>query len=83
MIYGYVLCCCSLFAFCLFGVDKYKAKHHQYRIQERTLLMACLFFGGIGGVLGMHFFHHKTMKLKFYLVYVFAIIQLIGLRIML
>ena len=66
----------SFMTFALFGMDKWKAQHQRWRIPESTLLMASFLMGGIGGVLGMFLFRHKTRKLKFrILVPVFAVIQ--------
>lgn len=50
----------NLVAFVLMGVDKYRAKHDQWRISERMLFLFPLVFGSLGGVLGMQVFHHKT-----------------------
>lgn len=50
----------SLVAFMLMGIDKHRARRHQWRIPERTLLLTAACFGGIGGTLGMFCFHHKT-----------------------
>lgn len=47
------------------GIDKYKAKKDLWRIPESTLMMICLLGGGIGTILGMYKFRHKTKKLKF------------------
>ncbi len=55
----------NMFVFFLMGLDKYKAKHHLYRISEATLLGCAALFGGFGGCLGMVCFHHKTKKRKF------------------
>ena len=55
----------NLTAFTAFGIDKYKAIHHTWRIQERTLLLLALFGGSIGAIIGMIVFHHKTNHLKF------------------
>lgn len=64
----------SFMTFALFGVDKWKALHHRWRIPESTLLLSSFLMGGIGGLLGMYLFHHKTRKLKFrVLVPVFAV----------
>ena len=52
--------------FLIYGVDKYKAVHHKWRIPETTLLIAAV-FGVIGAFSGMHVFHHKTRKPKFYI----------------
>ena len=67
----------SLITFILFGADKRKAVKHQWRISEATLLLFSV-FGGIGGLLGMLLFRHKTMKWKFrILVPLFAIADII------
>ena len=47
-------------AFCLMGIDKRRAKRHQWRIPEKTLFLPALLGGSLGGVLGMRFFRHKT-----------------------
>lgn len=52
-------------AFCLFGVDKYKAKHGLNRIREATLLVSALAGGSLGAWLGMRLWHHKTQHAKF------------------
>lgn len=55
----------NVFAFALFGADKFRAKAKDWRVPESVLL----FFGFIGGALGnllaMFVFRHKTHKLKF------------------
>lgn len=68
----------SVITFFLFGIDKLKAKKGSYRIPEKVLIGFCFFFGAVGGILGMYFFHHKTRKVKFYvLVPLFAALQII------
>lgn len=64
----------SLITFVTFGIDKKKAVLHKERISERTLLVLSLMGGAFGGVLGMKVFHHKTLKKKFRLVSLFAIL---------
>ena len=51
--------------FLVYGVDKYKAVHNKWRIPETTLLVIAV-IGVIGAFAGMHVFHHKTRKPKFY-----------------
>ena len=58
----------NITAFTFFGADKLKAKTHQWRIPEKTLLGLCLIGGFLGGFLGMKFFHHKTRRWYFYVV---------------
>ncbi len=56
----------NLLAFSLFGIDKWKAVHHKWRIQEAALL-GCSFAGGaLGALLAMHLFRHKTHKPRFW-----------------
>lgn len=50
----------------LYGIDKWKAVHHRWRIPEATLILAAV-FGVFGAFIGMHLFHHKTKKPKFYI----------------
>lgn len=64
----------SLITFVTFGIDKNKAVHHKERISEKTLLTLSLIGGAFGGLLGMKVFHHKTLKKKFRLVSLFAIL---------
>ena len=70
-----ILIILSLITFLLFGMDKRKAAKHKWRIPEATLLLFSV-FGGIGGLMGMLFFRHKTRKWKFrILVPLFAVID--------
>ncbi|MDU1022329.1 MAG: DUF1294 domain-containing protein [Peptoniphilus harei] len=63
---NYLIIILNLINFILYGIDKYKAKHNLWRISEKTLLMLSV-LAGVGGILGMEFFHHKTREKKFYL----------------
>ena len=49
----------------LYGIDKVLSIRKAYRISEFTLLMTGFLGGVIGSILGMKFFRHKTLKLKF------------------
>lgn len=57
----------NLVAFCLYGMDKHKAKTGAWRISERTLILAAVFGGSVGAWLGMQMFRHKTKHPKFYI----------------
>lgn len=57
----------NLMTFLLYGLDKQKAKNHQWRIPEKTLLGMALVGGSIGALGGMKVFRHKTRKPKFYI----------------
>ena len=50
----------NLISFALFGLDKYKARKHRFRISERRLFLSALLGGSLGALLGMTHFHHKT-----------------------
>ena len=50
----------NLIAFALMGLDKWKARRDAWRIPEKTLFLAALRGGALGGTVGMHLFHHKT-----------------------
>lgn len=55
----------NIITFFVMGIDKWKAKRGSWRIQESALFTFVIFGGGLGGILGMMQFHHKTKKLKF------------------
>jgi uncharacterized membrane protein YsdA (DUF1294 family) len=42
------------------GIDKWKAKHHAWRIPEKTLFLVSLLGGSAGTWAGMYIFRHKT-----------------------
>lgn len=42
------------------GIDKYKARHHFYRIPEKVLFIVSIIGGSLGVWVGMYAFHHKT-----------------------
>lgn len=50
----------NLAALVLMAEDKRRAKHHQWRIPERTLFASAILGGSVGALLGMYLFHHKT-----------------------
>lgn len=64
IIIGYILLI-NLTGFVAMYVDKKRAKRNEWRIKEGTLLSIALLGGGIGSIIGMYKFRHKTKKLKF------------------
>ena len=50
----------NLLGFSLMGMDKQRARRHQWRIPERTLFLAALLGGSVGALTWMYFFRHKT-----------------------
>ncbi len=51
--------------FCVYGIDKWKAKKSKWRVSEATLLGLAVVGGSVGAWLGMSVWHHKTMHKKF------------------
>ena len=57
----------NIIAFFAMWIDKVKAKKSAWRIPESTLISLVLLGGGIGGIIGMYKFRHKTKKPRFYI----------------
>jgi uncharacterized membrane protein YsdA (DUF1294 family) len=55
----------NVIAFTMFGIDKRKAIKSKWRIKESVLLFLSLIGGGLGSIIGMRVFHHKTKKYTF------------------
>ena len=55
-----VIALMNIAAFVLMGHDKRCARQGKWRVPEKTLFLVTACFGGLGGVLGMKVFHHKT-----------------------
>ena len=55
----------NITAFVLMGHDKRCARQGKWRVPEKTLFLVTACFGGLGGVLGMKVFHHKTQHWYF------------------
>ena len=63
--FWYYLIFINLFAFCTYGIDKWKAKKGAWRVPEKTLLILALIGGSAGAWFGMQIFRHKTKHRKF------------------
>lgn len=57
----------NILLFSVMGADKASARRNRRRVPERTLFTLCLLGGGVGGVLGMLAFRHKTRHARFVL----------------
>lgn len=64
-IIGIYLLSINVLTFLLFAFDKRRARRRQWRISERTLLLACLLGGTIGAYWARGKFRHKTQKQPF------------------
>jgi len=70
----------SLIGFILMGIDKQKAKKGAWRISELGLFIPAILFGGVGSMLGMYVFRHKTKHWYFAVFFpLFAIIDVVAL----
>lgn len=68
----------NLLAYCLFAMDKRRAKRHQWRIPESQLLLVAALGGALGAWIGMRVCRHKTLHRKFrYGVPVLLLLQVI------
>ncbi len=58
----------NILALLFYGIDKFLAYKHYYRISEKILYLFGILGGSLGALFGMLLFRHKTKKIKFYLV---------------
>ena len=79
LIIGIALVILNLVSFGLMGFDKHRAKAEKWRIPEKTLFIAAICFGALGGVLGMTVFHHKTRHWYFRLFFPVLLVLQIAL----
>ena len=49
----------------VFGIDKRKARRGRHRVSEGALLLCAALMGGLGALMGMIVFRHKTRHAKF------------------
>ncbi len=70
----------NIVAFVLMGHDKKCARQGKWRVPEKTLFLVTACFGGLGGVLGMRVFHHKTQHWYFRVFFpVLLVVQIVAL----
>lgn len=55
----------NIIAFAAMGMDKYKAKRGLWRLPEKWLFFLAGIGGGLGGIIGMNTFRHKTRNRSF------------------
>jgi uncharacterized membrane protein YsdA (DUF1294 family) len=76
------VCLPQVVPFVFYGIDKFLAKVSGPRIPEMVLLASTFLFGGLGSVIAMYLFRHKTskssFKVKFYIVWFLRILLLAG-----
>lgn len=70
----------NILSFVLMGHDKRCARQGKWRVPEKTLFLVTACFGGLGGVLGMKVFHHKTQHWYFRVFFpVLLVIQVVAI----
>lgn len=55
----------NIIGIAMMGIDKRKSRRHEWRISEKSIFIVAAIGGGLGVLLGMSVFHHKTKHLKF------------------
>ena len=77
-----VIAVMNLVSFAFMGIDKRRARRGAWRISEKVLLLRTDCFGGLGGVLGMRVFHHKTQHWYFKVFFpVLLVVQIVLLAV--
>ncbi len=72
MIFYYIII--NIITFIVFYLDKNKARKNKWRISESQLFILIYIGGGLGALLGMLLFKHKTKKFYFYLTIIFSLV---------
>ena len=77
-----VIAIMNIVAFVLMGYDKRCARQGKWRVPEKLLFLVTACFGGLGGVLGMKVFHHKTQHWYFKVFFpVLLVVQIVLLAV--
>ena len=77
-----VIAVMNVVSFALMGIDKRRARRGAWRISEKALFLTTACFGGLGGVLGMRVFHHKTQHWYFKVFFpVLLVVQIVLLAV--
>jgi uncharacterized membrane protein YsdA (DUF1294 family) len=66
--------CLNLCVFCVFAYDKIQARKNAWRVSEILLLMLAA-IAPFGALVAMYLFRHKTRKVRFWVVPVFALLH--------
>ena len=75
----------NVVTFLVFGVDKWKAKRkvrreQVRRVPEKTLFLMAALGGGLGALIGMRVWHHKTLHRSFrYGIPAILLVEAVGL----
>lgn len=50
----------NIISFAMMGIDKSRARIHQWRISEASLFLSAMLGGSVGSIVGMQLYRHKT-----------------------
>ncbi|MBE0687548.1 MAG: DUF1294 domain-containing protein [Anaerolineaceae bacterium] len=64
----------NVVTFLAWGFDKFRAQLQQWRVPEKTLYGLIILGGGVGALLGMTVFRHKTRKTQFKVIALISIV---------
>lgn len=73
-----ILLISNVLSFMLFALDKAMAIFFKKRVPEKALIFSAFCFGGVGALVSMWAFRHKTKKIKFLVVIPVLMILQIG-----
>lgn len=64
----------NILTFIMYGVDKFLACKHYYRISEKILYIFSFLGGALGAISAMIVFRHKTLKFRFYFINIICLV---------
>ena len=70
----------NLVTFWVYGADKRRARRGRWRVPEKTLFLLAALGGGLGALIGMRVWHHKTLHRSFrYGIPAILLVEAVGL----
>ena len=76
VIMAVILIIWNVIVFAVYGVDKLKARRHEWRVPESVLLWLACLGGGYGALAAMFVFRHKTQHRNFCIIVPLAAVVL-------
>ena len=69
----------NIISFYLFAKDKRQSKKNSWRVSERSLLLFTICLGGMGALLAMKFYRHKTKHFHFNVIVGLSALMTLGI----
>jgi len=65
----------NLWSFIIYGYDKARAIAGRYRVPNKVLLLIAVLGGGVGSIIGIYTFRHKTLmdRFQYYIYFIMSI----------